>query len=73
MAVRVILEVAAKRSFASALDWPGWSRSGKSPDESLERLALYATRYAPVARLAGVRFSASTTVDDLEITERVLG
>lgn len=38
MAVRVVLEVAAKRSFASALDWPGWSRSGRSPDEALADL-----------------------------------
>jgi hypothetical protein len=73
MAIRVVLEVAAKRSFASALDWPGWARSGKSPDEALERLAAYADRYAVVAERAHVRFPASVGVDDLEITQRVRG
>jgi hypothetical protein len=73
MAVRVILEVAAKRSFASAIDWPGWSRSGRSPDDALERLASYAARYAPIAADADVRFPASASVDDLEITQRVRG
>ena len=29
----VYLEVADKRSFAVSLDWPGWARAGKTPDE----------------------------------------
>ncbi|MDQ2673739.1 MAG: DinB family protein [Chloroflexota bacterium] len=73
MAIRVVLEVAAKRSFASALDWPGWARSGKSPDEALERLAGYADRYAVVAKRAHVRFRGSIGIGDLEISQRVRG
>ena len=30
MGLRVVLEVAPKRSFASAIDWPGWSRGAKT-------------------------------------------
>jgi hypothetical protein len=73
MAIPVVLEVAAKRSFASALDWPGWSRGGRSPDEALERLAGYADRYAVVARRARIRFPASTAAGDLEVVQRVPG
>jgi hypothetical protein len=73
MAVRVVLEVAAKRSFASALDWPGWSRSGRSPDEALERLLAYAPRYARVAQRAKVPFRPPTTVAGLEIVGRLRG
>ena len=73
MAVRVVLEVAPKRSFASAIDWPGWSRGGKRPDEALERLASYAGRYAVIAKRAHVRFAASAAVDDLEVVQRVRG
>ena len=73
MPVRVVLEVAAKRSFASAVEWPGWSRSGRSPDESLERLVEYGRRYARVARLAKVDFTPPAGVDDLEVVERVRG
>ena len=73
MAVRVVLEVAAKRSFASALEWPGWSRSGRSPDEALERLLEYAPRYARVARRAKVPFRAPGTVAGLEVVQRLRG
>jgi hypothetical protein len=73
MAVQVVLEVAAKRSFASALEWPGWARGGRSPDEALERLAAYVDRYAVVAKRAHVRFPTSTEVGDLEVVQRVRG
>lgn len=73
MAVRVVLEVAAKRSFASALDWPGWARSGRSPTEAKERLAAYGPRYALVARRANLAFTPPTSADELEVVERVRG
>ena len=73
MAVQVVLEVAAKRSFASALQWPGWSRAGRSPDEALERLAAYAGRYRMVPRQAHVRFPASSAAGDLEVVQRLRG
>jgi hypothetical protein len=73
MPIRVVLEVAAKRSFASALDWPGWSRSGRSPDEALERLVEYGPRYAAIAKRAKVAFSAPSSVGDLDVVERVRG
>lgn len=73
MPIRVVLEVAAKRSFASALDWPGWSRSGRSPHEALERLVEYGPRYAAIAKRAKVAFSAPASVDDLDVVERVRG
>ena len=72
MSVRTVLEVSAKRSFASALDWPGWSRSGPSPDEARDNLFRYAGRYAKVARRAGA-FATPTSVDELEVIERLRG
>ena len=68
----VYLEVGSKRTFACAVDWPGWARSGKTPDEALGALAAYAPRYAPVARRAKARF-AKGAGDDLEVVERVTG
>jgi hypothetical protein len=55
MALRVYLEVAPKRAFASAADWPGWCRSGRAPDAALEALEAYRDRYALVAARAGRR------------------
>jgi hypothetical protein len=68
----VVLEVAPKRSFVSAVDWPGWCRSGRTPDEALRVLADYAPRYARVARVARVRFAAAAG-DDLRVVDEVPG
>src|SRR5688572_19992747 len=59
---RVYLEIGAKRTFAMALDWPGWGRSGRTAEEALEALADYATRYAPVAKKAGLSVDATFDV-----------
>lgn len=53
--IAVGVETAAKKAFASAVDWPGWSRSGRTEERAVESLLLYAVRYAVVAREAGVR------------------
>jgi hypothetical protein len=44
--------------FASALDWPGWCRRGRSEELALKTLAAFAPRYAKVARRAGLAFPA---------------
>jgi hypothetical protein len=45
-------EVAAKKAFAWAIDWPGWCRSGKDAELAREALLEYAPRYAVVAKAA---------------------
>ena len=57
MLTRVYLEVAPKRTFACAVDWPGWCRSGRTPDAALEALAAYHPRFARVAQRAGRHLS----------------
>jgi len=66
MATRVVLETGKTWVFASALDWPGWSRRGKGEDAALETLAAYADRYALVA---GDGFVPG----ELSVVERVPG
>jgi hypothetical protein len=73
MSLRVVLEVAERRAFASALDWPGWSRGAKTPDEALQALLDYADRYARVARRAKVAFSPPATLRGMEVVERLGG
>ena len=73
MSLRVVLEVAERKAFASALDWPGWSRGAKTPDEALQALLDYAERYAKVARRAKVAFSPPATVRGIEVVERLGG
>jgi hypothetical protein len=73
MKTRVVLEVAPKRAFASALDWPGWSRGAKTADEALGALVSYGRRYATVAKRGGVAFSPPSDASSLEIVERLEG
>jgi hypothetical protein len=56
-ALRVYLERGDKRTFAGALDWPGWCRSGKGDEEAVAALLAYAPRYAKVAKSAKVAFT----------------
>jgi hypothetical protein len=67
--VRVTVEATPKKAFASAIDWPGWSRSGKTEELAFTALADYASRYAPVARQAGETFEPGT----YEVVERTSG
>jgi len=69
MTIPAYLEVGAKRVFASAIDWPGWTRSGKTEADALAALGAYAPRYAPVARLAGL----SLPPPAFKVVERVKG
>ena len=62
----VALESAPKKTFATALDWPGWSRSAKTLEEAIERLLEYAPRYASVAEAAGIAFPSSFEADVVE-------
>jgi hypothetical protein len=68
--IAVFLEVTPQRTFASALDWPGWCRAGRDEGAALEALASYVERYAPVAGQAGVSFPSTVTFD---VVERVPG
>lgn len=70
MRIRVYIESGPKKVFASALDWPGWSRSGKTEAEALATLEAYAPRYRPVAAAAGFELPESI---ELEVVERVPG
>ncbi len=67
----VYLEVGSRRTFASAVGWPGWCRAGKDERAALEALAAYAPRYAAVAALA--RHPSPDKVTDFAVMERLKG
>jgi hypothetical protein len=71
--VRVCVEIGSKRTFASALDWPGWCRAARGEQAALQALSAYAARYQVVAASAGLTLPSSFAVDDFEIVERVPG
>lgn len=59
--------------FASAVDWPGWSRSGRDAGAALLALLDSAPRYARVLHAAGIEFAAPASLDDLAVVERLPG
>jgi hypothetical protein len=70
---RVAIEATPKKAFATAIDWPGWSRSAKTADLALEALAVAAARYVVVAAAAG---ETPPDVDDagsFEVVEQAAG
>lgn len=66
VALRVVLEIGTRRVFASAIDYPGWARSAKSPDAAITALLDYQPRYAPIAAAADEVVDAPTEVDVIE-------
>jgi hypothetical protein len=69
----VYLERGAKRTFAGALDWPGWCRQGPNETDALAALLAYGPKYAAI--LAGTRlgFAAPKEVTQLVVVERLPG
>lgn len=52
--VAVLIEAGRRRVFASALDWPGWTRSGRTEELAIGELERHRSRYAVVAARAGL-------------------
>ncbi len=69
----VYLEVGRKRTFAGALEWPGWSRSGRDEAAALGALFACGPRYADVLRRSRLGFRAPGDVGGLEVLERLEG
>jgi len=71
--IDVYLELGTKRVFASAVDWPGWCRSGPDEASALRALLDYGSRYAAVLRRARLGFEAPTRLEELRVVERLVG
>ncbi len=71
--IDVYLERGQQRTFAGAIDWPGWCRSGR--DEAAARQALfdYGPRYARVLSAAGIPFQLPVDRSALVVIERLTG
>jgi len=68
----VYLEAGQKKTFAAALDWPGWCRAGRDEESALAALLDYRDRYAS-AVAAEASVPAPADVAALRIGERLKG
>ena len=70
--VRVFLEIGRQRTFAGAVDWPGWCRSGRGEAGAVAALLEAAPRYARALRSSRLGFAAPAGAA-ISITERLVG
>jgi hypothetical protein len=71
--VEVYLEIGQTRTFAAALDWPGWCRSGRDEAAALQALCDYGPRYARVLQNTRLGFRAPNEISGLAVVERQTG
>ncbi|MEJ2210038.1 MAG: hypothetical protein P8129_13495 [Anaerolineae bacterium] len=71
--LRIYLEIGKRKTFAGALDWPGWCRSGRDEAAAVEALLAYGSRYAEVLRDTGLDFQAPRDLAALPVVERLEG
>jgi hypothetical protein len=66
----IYLEIAQRRTFAGSLEWPGWTRSGRTEADAIGALLAAAPRYAKVA---GRGFVPPKDVKAFTVAERLRG
>jgi hypothetical protein len=71
--IDVYLERGSKKTFAGAIEWPGWCRSGKDEVGALEALFAYGPRFAKVLARSRLGFEAPAAPSALTVIERVKG
>jgi hypothetical protein len=69
----IYVEVGSKRTFATAVEWPGWSRGGRNEAEAVAALAAYGDRYAAVVTAAGLKLAPPKDPAGFEVVKRVKG
>lgn len=67
MTTRVLVERGNKKVFATAVDWPGWSRGAKTGDEALARLIEYGPRYKRSVGTAAAALELPRSITDLDV------
>ncbi|HEU5013395.1 MAG TPA: DinB family protein [Roseiflexaceae bacterium] len=71
--IEVYLEQGTKRTFAGALEWPGWCRSGRDEAAALQAMIGSGPRYASVLHAAHIAFHAPADIAELTVVERLPG
>jgi hypothetical protein len=71
--VKVYLETGERKSFATAVDWIGLARSGKTPEDALAALVEYAPRYVATMGAVAAGLKAPASVAGLNVVARLPG
>jgi hypothetical protein len=71
--IDVYLEIGKKRTFAGAIDWPGWCRTGRDQASALQALFEAGPRYARILRPARLGFQVPRDISAFVVVERLKG
>ena len=71
--IDVYLEIGQKRTFAGALAWPGWCRSGRDEESALQTLLESGARYGRVLSRSRLGFQAPKSTSAFVVVERLKG
>lgn len=71
--IEVYVEKGQKRTFAGAIEWPGWCRSAKDEAGALQALLEYGPRYATVLKGTSIKFTPPGNLQELKVVERLKG
>ena len=71
--IPVYLEVGQKRTFAGALEWPGWCRGGRDEASALAALVEYGPRYAGIFSSTRLAFTPPADPEAFAVAERLIG
>jgi hypothetical protein len=69
----IYLEIGQKRTFASAIAWPGWCRMGRDEASALQALFAAGPRYARILSAAGMDLILPDDLAAFVIVERLAG
>lgn len=72
-AIPIYLERGEKRTFAGAIEWPGWCRSGKDDNSAAQALLESGPRYALVVGRSRLGFRAPADVGTFDVVESLRG
>ena len=71
--IDVYLETGKKKTFAGAIDWPGWCRSARDEASALQALVRYGPRYARALDGTQLGFQAPDDASVFSVVERLQG
>ena len=71
--IDVYLEIGKKQTFAGAIDWPGWCRSGRDEESALQSLFESGARFAGVVQRSRLGFQKPKDASGFVVVERLKG
>jgi hypothetical protein len=71
--IEIYLELGNRKTFAGAIDWAGWIRSGQDEDKALRSLFEYARRYQLAVQAIQPAFQIPQSISELVVVERLTG